>query len=114
MSKDTAVVKIYVKDALNYPVMLQEYQRTVKTCHTYILQLKYAFVQLDKKVKNTKNTRTTFDLTTASTALGGTVFSSASIRSAKYRQNSSECRRGACSGKRNRAPRKLRNKIQLP
>jgi len=82
-AKDTAVVKIYVKDAINYPVMLQEYQRTVKTVTMYILQLKYAFVQLDKKVKNTKSTRTTFDLTTASSALGGTVFSSASSPSAQ-------------------------------
>ncbi|MFI5193492.1 MAG: hypothetical protein ACHQD7_05525 [Chitinophagales bacterium] len=82
-AKDTAVVKIYVKDAINYPVMLQEYQRTVKTVTMYILQLKYAFVQLDKKVKNTKSTRTTFDLTTASSALGGTVFSSASNPSAQ-------------------------------
>lgn len=82
-AKDTAVVKIYVKDAINYPVMLQEYQRTVKAVTMYILQLKYAFVQLDKKVKNTKSTRTTFDLTTASSALGGTVFSSASSPSAQ-------------------------------
>ena len=44
--------------------------------HTYTLQLKYAFVQLDKKVKSTKTTRTTFDMTSSSTALGGTVFSS--------------------------------------
>ncbi|MDP4131127.1 MAG: hypothetical protein Q8918_18185 [Bacteroidota bacterium] len=82
-AKDTAVVKIYVKDAINYPVMLQEYQRTVKSVTMYILQLKYAFVQLDKKVKSTKSTRTTFDLTTASSALGGTVFSSASSPSAQ-------------------------------
>jgi hypothetical protein len=77
-AKDTAVVRVYVRDALNYPVMLQEYQRTVKAVSTYVLQLKYSFLQLDKKVKNTKSTRTTFDLTTASSALGGTVFSSAS------------------------------------
>lgn len=77
-SKDTTVVKIYIKDALNYPVMLEEYNKTMKLVTNYILQLKYAFVQLDKKVKGTKNTRTTFDMTTASTALGGTVLSSAS------------------------------------
>ncbi len=28
--RDTATVRVYVKDALNYPFMLQEYQRTVK------------------------------------------------------------------------------------
>ncbi|HEX4374003.1 MAG TPA: hypothetical protein VHZ50_11930 [Puia sp.] len=73
---DTAVVRIYVKDALNYPVMLREYNKTVKDLSTYILRLKYAFVQLDRKVKKTKNTRTSFDLTTATTALSGTVLSS--------------------------------------
>ena len=61
---------------MNYPFLIQEYDRTVKEVHTYTLQLKYAFVQLDKKVKNTKTTRTTFDMTSSSTALGGTVFSS--------------------------------------
>jgi hypothetical protein len=71
--KDTAVVRIYVRDALNYPVALGEYNKTVQSYSKYILQLKYAFVQLDRKVKHTKNTRSTFDLGTASTALGGTV-----------------------------------------
>ena len=75
-NRDTALVKLYVKSALNYPFMLQEYQRTVKEERTYILQLKYAFVQLDKKVKNTKTTRTSFDMTSSSSALGGTVLSS--------------------------------------
>jgi hypothetical protein len=82
-NRDTALVKLYVKSALNYPFMLQEYQRTVKDVHTYTLQLKYAFVQLDKKVKNTKTTRTTFDMTSSSSALGGTVLSSASSVSAQ-------------------------------
>ena len=40
------------------------------------MQLKSTFRILDKKVRGTKNTRTTFDLTSASTALGGTIFSS--------------------------------------
>jgi hypothetical protein len=74
--RDTAIVKIYVSAATNYPFMVQEYQRTVKEVHTYTLQLKYAIVELDKKVKNTKTTRTTFDMTSGSTVLGGTVFSS--------------------------------------
>ncbi len=82
-ARDTAVVRIYVRDAVNYPEMLQEYQRTVKGISTYILQLKYAFVQLDKRVKSTNGTRTTFDLTTATSALGGTVFSSASSTAAQ-------------------------------
>jgi hypothetical protein len=82
-NRDTALVKLYVKSALNYPFLLQEYGRTLKEVHTYTLQLKYAFVQLDKQVKNTKTTRTTFDMTSASTALGGTVFSSSASTSAQ-------------------------------
>ena len=74
--RDTTVVKVNVKDAMNFAQLNQEYSQTAKIVHTYTLELKYAFVQLDKKVKSTKSTRTTFDMTSSSTALGGTVFSS--------------------------------------
>jgi hypothetical protein len=76
--RDTALVRIFVRSALNYPSLLQEYDHTVKEVHTYTLQLKYAFLQLDKKVKNTKTTRTSFDMTSSGSALGGTVLSSSS------------------------------------
>ena len=75
--RDTAIIRIYVKDALNYPYMVQEYNATQKNMRTYILQLKYAFYQLDRKVKSTNHTRTGFDMTTATTALGGTIATSA-------------------------------------
>jgi hypothetical protein len=75
--KDTAIIKIYVKDALNYPYMKEDYALATKNIRTYILRLKYAFYQLDRKVKKTKNTRTDFDMTTATTALGGTIATSA-------------------------------------
>jgi hypothetical protein len=42
---------------------------------TYLLRLKYTFLQLDKKLKKTKTARTGFDLTSASTALTGTILS---------------------------------------
>src|SRR5690606_6720220 len=74
--KDTAVVKIYVRDALNYPLILQEYQLAVKNINNYVLQLKYAVLQLDKKVKKTSRTRTSFDITSSTTTLTGTVLSS--------------------------------------
>jgi len=80
---DTAVVRIFVKDALNYPVINKEFARTYKDVSTYVLRLKYAFVQLDRTVKKTKSTRTTFDLTTATTALSGTVLSSESSSGAQ-------------------------------
>lgn len=74
--RDTAIIRIYVKDALNYPYMVQEYNAIQKNFRTYILQLKYAFFQLDRKVKKTNHTRTGFDMTTATTALGGTIATS--------------------------------------
>jgi hypothetical protein len=74
--RDTATIKIYVKDALNYPYMMEQYNATVKNLRTYILQLKYAFFQLDKNVKHANHTRTGFDISTATTAFGGTIATS--------------------------------------
>lgn len=73
--RDTANVRIVVRDALNYPVAKQEYDMVVKNIRTYILQLKFTFLQIDKRLKKNKNARTGFDLTSASTALSGTILS---------------------------------------
>lgn len=72
-TKDTAAVKVIVKDALNYPIALTEYNQTVKNVKNYVYLLKYTFLQLDKKLKKTKSLRTTFDITSASTSLTGTI-----------------------------------------
>lgn len=74
--RDTAVVKIIVRDALNYPLALREYDQMVRNVNNYTLRLKYTFQQLDKGVKRTKGTRTTFDITSSSTALTGSVLAS--------------------------------------
>ena len=78
MIRDTAIVKIVVKDALNYPLTLEEYKLTVKIIESYVLRLKYTFLQLDKGVKRIKTTRTTFDITGSTTALTGSILSSSS------------------------------------
>ncbi|MBA4166184.1 MAG: hypothetical protein H0X41_01315 [Chitinophagaceae bacterium] len=83
MLKDTAVVKIVVRDALNYPLALEEYNKQSKTVSTYILQLKYTFLQLDKSVRKVKNTRTTFDITGSTTALTGSILSSSTNASSQ-------------------------------
>ncbi len=75
MSKDTAVVKLIIRDALNYPIAFQDYQLAVKNINSYIMQLKVNFIQLDKSVKRTKGTRTTFDITSSTTALTGSILS---------------------------------------
>lgn len=81
--KDTAVIRLVVRDALNYPVATQEYTQVVKNIQRYVLQLKYTFLQLDKKLRKTKNTRTTFDLTSATTSLTGTILNTAKSEQAQ-------------------------------
>lgn len=72
---DTSHVRVIVRDALNYPLSVQQYQQVVSNIERYLLQLKYTFLQLDKRLKKTKNARISFDLTSASTSLTGTVLS---------------------------------------
>jgi hypothetical protein len=74
--RDTAQVRVIVKDALNYPLALQEYRLQVQIINSYVMRLKYTFLQLDKSVKRVKTTRTTFDITGSTTALTGSILSS--------------------------------------
>jgi hypothetical protein len=75
--KDTATVRIIVKDALNYPQAKREYEQVISNVDKYIVALKFTFLQIDKRLRKTKNTRTTFDLTSATTALSGTILNTA-------------------------------------
>jgi hypothetical protein len=76
--KDTANIKLVVRDALNYPLALEEYKQVAKNMERYVLQLKFTFLQLDKKLKKTKNIRTSFDLTSDTTSLTGTILATSS------------------------------------
>ena len=71
--RDTANVRVIVRDALNQTLAREEYNQVVKNLDRYVLQLKYTFLQLDRRLKKTKNSRVAFDLTSASTSLTGTV-----------------------------------------
>lgn len=73
---DTARIEILVKENINYPEQAKEFNAVKEEMRRYINQLKSSFMIVDKKVKRTKSTRTAFDLAAASTALGGTIFSS--------------------------------------
>jgi len=75
-NRDTASVNVIISQAINFPQRTLEYNKINDNIESYILQLKSTFRILDKKIKHTKNTRTSFDLTSATTALGGTIFSS--------------------------------------
>jgi hypothetical protein len=81
--KDTARVKLFVKDALNYPLAVEEYKQALKNLNSYVLTLKFTFLQLDKRLRRTKGARTTFDLTSATTSLTGTIMSTSSSEEAK-------------------------------
>lgn len=75
-NKDTAIINIVVKENINYPQQAIEFLKLKIDIEHYVVQLKSSFRLVDKKIKKTKGTRTSFDLASASTALGGTVFSS--------------------------------------
>ncbi len=73
--QDTAMLKVIVRNGLNYPFAVVQYNQLVHDMTSYIVKLKYTFLQLDKTIKKTKRARTGFDLTAASAALSGTVLS---------------------------------------
>ena len=81
--RDTAIVRVVVRDALNYPLARQEHQLQVAILEKYIVDLKYTFLQLDKRVRRVKNTRTTFDITGSSTALTGSLLSTSTSEGTK-------------------------------
>ncbi len=74
--RDTTTIRIYVKDNINYPQRVIEFEELRKQVTNYIVQLKSSFKLTDEKIKKTKKNRTAFDLGSAATGLGGTVFSS--------------------------------------
>jgi len=81
--RDTAVMKVVVKDALNYPFAVQEHDVVSNNIRVYVMQLKYLFFQLDKQLRKTKSVRTGFDLTAAGTALTGTILATSNTEATK-------------------------------
>jgi len=75
-NRDTAIVHVYVRENINYPQRVKEFELLKKDVLDYIVQLKSSFRTVDRKLKRTKKTRTGFDLGSAATGLGGTIFSS--------------------------------------
>lgn len=74
--RDTSEILIVVRENINYPQRAREYGQLRSEIERYVLQLKSSFRLVDRKIRKTKQTRTAFDLASASTALGGTIFSS--------------------------------------
>ncbi len=82
-NRDTALVRVVVRDAINYPLKKQEYDKVVSDYNKYIQQLKFTFRTMDKKIRKTRSSRIAFDMTSSSTALAGTILSTSSNDSQK-------------------------------
>ncbi|MFV0607473.1 MAG: hypothetical protein ACK5NK_16720 [Niabella sp.] len=72
---DTAKVSVIVKESLNYDIANTDFKDVNEKLSKWILDLKFTFLQLDKRVKKTKNARSTFDITSATSTVTGTVVS---------------------------------------
>ncbi|HOZ84075.1 MAG TPA: hypothetical protein PK191_01210 [Niabella sp.] len=70
---DSAKIRVIVKDGLNYDIANNDYKNADSSMRRWIRTLKITFVQLDRKLRKTRNVRATFDITTASTGVGATV-----------------------------------------
>lgn len=70
---DTAKVRVIVKESLNYDIATSEYNEVNQRLSKWILDLKYTFLQLDKRVRKTRGTRSVFDITSATSTVTGTV-----------------------------------------
>lgn len=82
-NRDTAVVRVNVRDALNYPQKKLEYEKAVADYNRYTQQLKFTFRTLDKKIKKVRGSRIAFDMTSSTTALAGTILSTSNNESQK-------------------------------
>lgn len=72
---DSAKVQVIVKDGLNYDIAMADYKDADSSIRKWIRTIKVTFVQLDKKVRKTKTTRSTFDITSATSTVTGTIYS---------------------------------------
>lgn len=81
--QDTARLKVMVRNGLNYPLAVVQYNELVNDMNAYIRKLKFTFLQIDKTIKKTKRARTGFDLTAASAALTGTVLATSNNEESK-------------------------------
>jgi hypothetical protein len=82
-NQDTATVQVIIRNAINFKEKKVEYDQMTDEIRQYNLKLKMTFRTLDRKIRKNKNTRLSFDMTSASTALGGTIFSSLSTSDQK-------------------------------
>lgn len=76
-NRDTALVKLVIKPGINYIQKNLEHQQVAAEMKKYITNLKLTFYVISTNIKNNKSTRTGFDITGSSTAMLGTILSTA-------------------------------------
>ncbi|MFZ9661362.1 MAG: hypothetical protein ACO29O_05730 [Chitinophagaceae bacterium] len=76
-NKDTSEVRIFVRPGINFPMKYEEHVKVSNEMYNYVQTLKLTFYAVSKSIKDNKKTRTAFDISGSSTALLGTVISTA-------------------------------------
>jgi hypothetical protein len=76
-NRDTALVKLVIKPGINYIQKNLEHQQIAAEMKKYITNLKLTFYVISTNIKNNKSTRTGFDISGSSTAMLGTILSTA-------------------------------------
>ncbi len=72
---DTARVRVVVKDGLDFDMANMEYRKVDSSIRAWVKRLKYTFLQLDKRVKKSKGTRSTIEIASAASTVSGTIWS---------------------------------------
>ncbi len=77
-NKDTASIRINIRPGINFSVRNLAHKRISDEFENYIRYLKFQFFQVSGRVKRTKKIRTTFDISSSTTAFAGTIISTTS------------------------------------
>jgi hypothetical protein len=73
MNRDTALVQVYIRPGINYPLKTEEYNKIHDETLEYIQELRLTFYAVSRNIKTNKNVRVSFDIGASTTALVGTV-----------------------------------------
>jgi hypothetical protein len=76
-NRDTSTLRLIIKPGINYIQKNLEHQQVSTELKKYITNLKLTFYVISNNIKNNKSTRTGFDITGSSTAMLGTILSTA-------------------------------------
>lgn len=76
-NRDTATVRLVIRPGINYPQKNLEHQQVMNDMRKYVMNLKLTFYVISGNISKTKTTRTGFDITGSSTAMVGTILSTA-------------------------------------